>query len=278
MRSSWDGRLLRRQDGGAGDGGAAAGGGEGEGAAAAAAAAAPAFVPSEEFKRLESTVTGLAESNRQLQESVRLLVGAAGRRPDPPPPAQGEVTEEQYLEAVDNRDYATVRRYNEQRDARLIKTHIEPLRAGGLNAIAGLTKQSIESKEHYKRFEKEINELIETMSPEIRIQPIAYQMAYDTVVGRHHGELVTEEREKALRQGVDPAQAGRPGSQAGQGREKAGGAPTPEELFDGQANKSELVANIAFKGGPDAFAKKLGHKDWKAYTETVLKDREARAA
>jgi len=236
-------------------------GGPGGGTEEQKSTAPPQFVPAEEFKLFQQTIT---QSLETLNEGIRAIAAnrVAGNAPGPTH-AEPDMTEEQYLEAIDNRDTKTIRRYQEQREAKLRATYIDPLQALGLDSIAGLTKEmTVRRMPHYEKYKKEIDGYIALLPAASKLNPEAHMIAYRAVVGQHVDEIVEESRQKTLREQSDPANAGRPGGTTG--RDTGGGkgkVPTVEEKFG--ADASEALRSVG--RDEEGFARRLGYKSWADY-------------
>lgn len=226
------------------------------------AAPAPQFVPVEEFKRLEAMLAGQQELLSTLNETVRAVGSMARGAGGAPASAPADVTEEQFIRAIEDRDVATVKRYNEQQGAKLVATHVEPLRRLGVDAIGDLTRAGAAAQmPYYTRWKKEIDGLLANLPPAARLAPDAYRIAHDAIVGSHTAELIAEAKAQALRAPEpDPVPTGPVGRRAAGG---GGKTPNAEELFGEDARLA-----LRSKGmDEEAFAKKLGYASWSDYVK-----------
>lgn len=164
-------------------------------------------------------------------------------------------------------------RVNEAAD-RMVREHINPLREFGVQTIGDITRRvTVGGMPHYARFKKEIDEKLNTLSPEVRANPSVQEMIYNSVVGLHTEELTREASEAAVRQaqaggsggGAPPAPT--PGTGAGPGaRREAPEVPTAE-----QVGGADALAALSHKGrdgrgqNQDEFAQSMGYANWAAY-------------
>lgn len=215
---------------------------------------APGFVPSDEYK------TGMATLTGRLDEISNALANFA-RQPQAQAPvaAAPVITTAQFIEAVKMDDAATVAAYNDQNARQLLQQGVNPQIGLGLEAVSNLTKEVITaSLPFYKKYQKEIDADLGGLPPQARLNPNAYRLVHDSVVGRHATELQQEARDAALRT-PPPAEAATP-SRNGRTGAASETVPSADDLGGREA------ANAAeSKGGQDALAKKLGYADWSDY-------------
>jgi hypothetical protein len=160
---------------------------------------------------------------------------------------------------------------------RLVKEHIEPLQAYGVNTLGELSRRiTAGNMPHYNRYRKEIDERLNALAPEVRANPAVIEMVYNSVVGVHTTELTREAAEAAVRQAQEAATAAASGTTAGKGatpgtaagsssqRDTSADVPTVE-----QVGGREGLEALAHKGrggqGADEFARSMGYKDWSDY-------------
>lgn len=251
--------------------------------AAPPAPPAPAYMTQADFDRVNAENRAHFEGLiRQQQEMLQSFV-AATRRPaaDPHTPTADPTTwsDEQLQQAVDEGRMSQIqatRALTARENRRFAAEHLEPLRAQGGAAISEtaktLAKLSTDESgkplmPHFKRFEKEIDEVVKNYGPNAVLTARHYQDAYRYVVGGHVDELAEERREAAVRSASAPKPEITP-SGARNGRQAAGSGeiPTPAEALG--EREARLMDE---KGGPDAFCKRLGYAGgWKQYYKEAV--------
>jgi len=236
--------------------------------------APPAAVTREEFlasqQKSDQTLAQLTETLNALRQQLAA-----------PPPRQeaaptAEITPEQYAEAIRTGDGDTALRYMRQVEERTTKTanaRIAEIEAAGTESIAGVIEATaIATLPYYKKYEKEVKDLIKTMPPQARINPEAQRHAYYMVVGRHTDEITAEERDKAVRAAANPkpdAALAPGGSSRSVGASGDSGIVTPHDLGGDEAER----AMAAVGRDPDRVARGLGYGSWKDYMEKTAEYR-----
>lgn len=259
-RDDWAGRRGLFADGDdEPDPGGPGGGGE--------PAPPPQFVPAEEFKAFQTQMTGFMETMKSTMEGMQAIAASRPAAPYTPAASAAKViTRAEYEQAVRDQDSGVIDAWHDQKIAALRRDHIDPLRGTGFNALGDLTKEvAIAKLPHYKKYQKEIDAIVDQLPAETKLSPQAYVMAHDAVVGRHHDELTAEAKEAWARSQTTPADAGTPGGTTG--RDTGGGKgklPTVEEMFGVDA--AEALRSKGVDG--DQWARRMGYKGgWKEYVE-----------
>ena len=106
----------------------------------------------------------------------------------PTRPAEGAKPAAMTLEELEKLSYTQPLKAS----AILFQTLSEPLVKELRGTGERFAKQEIAKKDHYKRFEKEIEGVAAQLDPSLRTNPEAWEKCYDMVVGRHVKELVGE--------------------------------------------------------------------------------------
>jgi hypothetical protein len=123
---------------------------------------------------------------------------------------------------------------------------------------------------HYKRFEKQIEDLVKQLPLDQRSSPNAYKAMHDIVVGQNVGALIAEAQEASVRQAREKDSTAMPGATSGRTvatETKKDGVPTFEDHFG-----KDGMAALEIQGKtPDDFARRLGFKDWPDYYEKAIK-------
>lgn len=224
--------------------------------------APPTWVPSEEFKGFQAQVT---QTLQAIQTNINALASAYGQgRPQSPSTPAAMSDEEIETAFNEGKGAQVVKRLLTEERERIRREEIGPLRELGLSAIANLTESIARGKMSphlYTRYKGEIDQYIQSLSPEAKLNPQAHEIAYNAVVGRHVNEITSEAVQAAMRKKADEPPAPPPGSTTGRTQDQNSRVPTVEDYAgrDGAA----ALAGIGKDG--DAFARRLGYKDWTAY-------------
>lgn len=126
---------------------------------------------------------------------------------------------------------------------------------------------------HYKRFQKEIDELVNRLPANQRTSAEVYQGIHDLVVGKNVKIVLQETQEATIRAARETDNTSLPGAGGGRQSNKQpdpNAIPTFEAVYGADGVK---MLNQLGKGGknPDGFAQNLGYKDWSTYYTEVLK-------
>lgn len=247
----------------------AAGGGEGGGEPGKT----PEFVSKADYDKLESSMTQMSATMQTMQEGFTTAMSAIQQN-------MGNVPEKNPSPAITSDDIASVEKALADGEganailslvnkattdalSKFKKAEVDPMRTQGMESIALLSGAEVRKMPHYEKYKKEVDTYINGLPIESRINPQAHMLAYNTVVGQHFEEILAEDREKMLRSGGGNG-AGTPGNAAGR---TPGGenekAKSAVEVF-GQDSADALSA---VGMDEEAFAKKLGYKDWATYVE-----------
>lgn len=222
--------------------------------------AQPQFVPSEEFKQFQTLMTTGFE---RLGQSVQALLDAQNR--PPPAPSITDVTDEEINNAITSGENPAkvLRRLNAAAEARMRRElearsgQIEEVGYGSLAALASEVATNKMDKKLAARYKKEIDGYVNTLAPALRTRPDTYLVAYNAVIGMHMTEIVSEEREAAIRQSRQQPPAPTPGTSNARGTGSAT-VPTVEDLYGKEASDRMREQGLS----PDDFARKWGYKNW----------------
>ena len=209
----------------------------------------------------------LADVQSMISTAVREAVAANRpqpvrevRQPDPEPEAP---TDEEYR---DNPMQATAKLIN--RALHPLRQEMGAFRQFGLERLSDLN-ESVHGAQlpYYKDYKAEIDAKLNTLAPEIRVQPQTLQLVHDTVVAAHIGEIQSRARDEGIRQSRGDAPA--PPKSGINSRQRQGepDVPTPEAL----GFNEDQIADINSRGGPDAFAARISggrFSDWASYAKS----------
>lgn len=230
----------------------------------APAAPAPNYVTADQFMALRGAVEAQAAQQNRLLEALIAQQQQAAQ------PAQAPEPDDEAIAAA----YAngtlgkTFKQLVDRRVDRVIREHVEPLRAQGEAAIANLTLEVAKSKmPYFEQVRGDMEAFLSQMPTGVRANPQALQIAYDSAVGKNFKRLAEAETEGKLRQmaGATGGVAGTalPGGNNGR---QAGGSKVPNAL---EAFGPAVAEAVRSKGGEDAFARTLRFKDWAEYYEAT---------
>ena len=241
---------------------------------------APVFDPADAFKTLQANLEGRIA---QMTDNFNAAVAQINQTRQDVRPAQltdPEIT----LDEIENvlAEGKGADKLVKMIDSRLKKLEtglaqrISEIESTGTNALSNVASEMARSDmPYYKRYQKEIDAYVATLSPHLRMNKQVYVVAHNAVVGQHLPDIIKEEREKVMREAADPNAAGSPGGAAGR---RANGAPaddvpTVEQIFGKEA--ADALTSVGRT--PDQHAQRMGYKTWADYAKFV-KEQEAASA
>lgn len=222
-----------------------------------------------------------AEDVARLNDTINRLQGVVegiGRVAQPPaPPAHRELSDSDINAAIrsaleDGTNPAeTVRALVDQaasRHAERVEAKLRTLENYGSANFAAIAEANMASRANYKRFEREIKAELDKVDPALKGSPLAWDYAYNLVLGRHAHELANEAAEQAVRQAREQGALNPP---------PTGIAPEPAKLKDGRPAPTavELGGQVAAdalayrKLNEEDLAKRTGAKDWASYVDQL---------
>lgn len=220
----------------------------------------PQYVSKDDYDRLAGLVTQMQST---ITAGFDALAAQRQTRQEPEPEIE-DVADEELEQALNSGTGADkFRKMVQAAEKRLMKQHIDPLRAEGHQAIASLVQQTVANTlPHYKRFEKEITTYMDRLAPAAKANAEAWKIAHDIVVGQHSTELVNEAIEAMKRGGGGAPNVNTPGQN---GRASLGQQPGATLTKPPDAEQTEMLANKGVSA--DQFAMKLGYTGWDDYME-----------
>lgn len=218
----------------------------------------PTFVDRKDFDTLAGLVQGMQST---MAAGFNALAAQRQAQNQPPPETIEDVSDEELEEALNRGAGADkFRKMVDSAAKRLVRDHIDPMKNEGTGAIAGLVKQLATDKlPHYKKYQKEIDEYVEQLPVAQRMNPKAYEVAHQIVIGQHVDEIVAESLE-AMKRGGPAPNVGTPGTGArstGRQVESNTGQPEPD------AEQTEALVSSGRTA--DGFAQRLGYQSWADY-------------
>lgn len=232
-----------------------------EDAAAPEAAPTPSFVTREELQAqsetLLSRIQGMLEGAAASRQPITVAAPTA-----PAGPNFAEINEAIAEGRGAERIAEIVERTVRAQVGAAVAEHVDPLRTVGLSNMEQLARaQALSSKKHAKKYEREINALMQPLDPGSKSSVDAWNKAYAMAVGLHADELEKEAVEAAVRQ--YSAQRVESSPQSGSAPVDDDGTPLPtmEDAFG-----KEWIHALAEKGQTaDDWARKAGYADAKTY-------------
>jgi len=249
------------------------------------------YVSKVDFERIIAENRAAYQAAREEDRRLFQQILESSQRPAAPAqPAATDMTtwsDEQLQEAVDRGELSVAkmtRVITERATKHLESTRLDRLEQVGSQQIGSLSMavaqgmtygddapEALRGKPmmpHYKRYEKEIKDVLATYPKGTVLTTEHIQGAYRYVIGGHAEELAAEREEQAIRRASAPkpepgVTTGRGGRTVTSGRDEM---PAPAELFG-----TEYMKALGEKGDVDAWCKKLGYKGgYKEYAALAL--------
>lgn len=224
----------------------------------------PQYVTVDQFQALNKTIEGFGTTLQTVQRALHAPPASPQQVAAEVEEPSYEPTEEDLTEAFTSAKLRpTLSKYiasEVRKETRELRRELGEVRATGTHAIASLTAQAARPEmPYYDRFKGEIDEYVKTLDGTARMNPHAYRLAHDAVVGRHARDLIDEAKREAVRsaRANDVALPG-----GGRGPAKAG-APVPDV--------EEAAALEALNMTPDEFARKQGYDSWEERSKALAK-------
>ena len=242
----------------------------------------PAFVTQDQFsqvnQRLEQ-LTGALIGNQQGQQAPALA-------PEPEiPDVTDEEIQQAWATATESGELADIQRAraaeqkrtnaNQVRLERTLNCRIQQLEEQGTQWVGGIqekfAKQSLEGKEYYQVYKKEIDAQIAQI-PVAQRTPEILDAVYKYVIGDKQEEIFEKKMEARARQAEEVVAAD---SNNRTGRAQGGNMSQDEATFANVFGESLAGQGARWEGGgdlwtgrhrnPDEFARNLGYEDANAY-------------
>lgn len=141
-----------------------------------------------------------------------------------------------------------------------LENKIQALQQQGFGAIGNMQAQLMGSQlPYFTTYKKEIDELLNTLSAEQRLNPEVFKTCHDVVVARHMPEIIQAEVRKALN--PQPATSVNTG---GRGNGRTAGIEE-DKGADDLLTRDELAVLRQRGMTQDQFAQRMGFKTWKEY-------------
>lgn len=205
---------------------------------AAPAAPAPSYVPADEFKLFQSTITGTLDT---IRESLQALNNSRVQSGNTAPVVQDATDEEIDTALAEGKGAKVFRKMMAAAKAELDAKYdarareIEDTASGSL---AGMALEMAKPKMKYydKPYVKqEVDNYIKQMPANQRLNPQNHLVVYNAVVGAHMDKIVAEELEAAARKNRNTVGA-QPGGSTGRSNESPVHASV-KEVFGDEAER-----------------------------------------
>jgi len=232
---------------------------------ATAAEPVPEPVTRAEFDSLKFDLTAARDREKRLMDLLE------ARQAPAPQSAPADAAEPDIVITDDDEgDVRTAKLF--ERGIRPLRQQLEQLTNIGFGTLSKIGERtvvnalSVPDREIYNRFRPEVDRYMGALSTAQRAQPESLEHVLKMVKGAHYEELRDEAIEMSSRQLVKTAKPGPPPARGEKPPATTNSPIVPEDLFDGAQCRA-----IEARGGPDAFARKLGYKDWASYAELARK-------
>ena len=245
----------------------------------------PATLSKAEVQELLAGVVGglnetVATLGRQVQELATRQPQVIVQPPAAGPAQPANISDQEIDNALlMGNGAAAIRAMVDREVNRKIEQRVRPLEEYGVNTIGEISRRVVTGgMKHYPRYKKEIEAQLQTLTPDVRANPVVIETIYNAVVGLHSDELSREAAEAAVRQAQEPMVddtvkgKGR-GATPGTGAGSAGGArehaavPDMGEFLGSHAEEGVEALQHKGNGGQDqdSFARSMGYDSWSTY-------------
>lgn len=228
----------------------------------------PSYVPADEFKTFQATIEGTLATVRESLQALNSSRVYEPARADAPAieDASDEEIESALAEGKGAKIFrkaidAAVKRLDAKYDARA--ANLENTAGSSLSNMAARLAKPLMKYYDKSYIKKEVDEYVRQLPARDRLNPENYIVVYNAVVGAHMDEIVSEERESALR-----AAASKPGVKPGDTSGRSTDSPT--ELSVKETFGEEAERELRNRGRSiDRIAQAFGFKDGKEYMKYV---------
>lgn len=233
-----------------------------------APAPTPSYVPADEFKTFQATIS---DTLGTIRESLQALNSSrVHEAPRHDLPAIEDVADEDieaalaegkgakvFRKAIE----AAVKRLDAKYDAR--HASLEATAGSSLSNMAARMAKPLMKYYDKPYIKKEVDQYIARLKPEEKLNPENFVVVYNAVAGAHMEEIIADEREAALRAAANKS-APVPGGANGRSNSSPTD-PTVEETFG-----VEAARELRNRGrNLDRIAQAFGFKDGKEYMKAV---------
>lgn len=232
----------------------------------------PTYITAEQFNQ---TVTQLTQT---FQQGLAAIAGARNADPMTPhtPTPIALPSDNEIIEEIQSGGVSKLKQLIRGAVDKVRDEEVRPFQEQGTRVLADQAKNiAIMSGAlpHYKRFQKEIDEMLGKLPPNQRTTVEVYQGIHDLIVGKNFNILSKETQQAAILAARNVDNTSLPGSSGGRQSNKQpdpNAIPSFESIYG--ADGTKLLGQLG-KGGrtPDGFAQNLGYKDWPTYYTEVLK-------
>lgn len=226
--------------------------------------ATPQYVTQDQFMQGIAAIAEAIKAGHAVQAPV-----ATPQQPVYDDPSMDQITQD-----LQNGDVKSLQKLLENHEKKIVDRVVRPMEAKGYATLSAQARRLAESDPnmpYFKEFSKQIDEVMKPCTLEEKANPIAYQTAYNIVVGMNMATITKREVEAAIRKATDAPDGGTQPS--GTKPSYPAGTPSIKDLLG-----ADVEAQVAANGWtPDDYAKKIYHvKDWpeaaakiKTYHESV---------
>lgn len=240
---------------------------------APAPAAPPAYVPADEFKAFQATITGTLD---MVRESLQAINSSRVHEPARPEAAIEDVSDadiEAALAAGQGADkFRKMLAASEARLARSLGSRMENIETTAGNSLSDMALQMAKPQMKYyekPQIKKKIDAYVAQLPMHQKLTPQNYLVVYNAVVGEHMSEIIQEEVEAALRKKAASGNAAVPGSSNGRSNESPT-TQTVKEVFGEDAERALRSEGRSL----DAVARGFGFKNGEEYLKYARGEQE----
>jgi hypothetical protein len=173
----------------------------------------------------------------------------------PQAPAYDDPSMDQITQDLQNGDVKSLQKLLENHERKLVDRVVRPMEQKGYTTLAQQARRLAEgdpSMPYFKEFSKQIDEVMKPCTLEQRADPLAYQTAYNIVVGMNMPAITKRMVEEAVRKATDAGDGGTTPS-GSKPQKYPDGTPSVRDLLGAEA-EAQIAAN---NWTPDDYARKI---------------------
>jgi hypothetical protein len=208
--------------------------------------AQPQYVTQEQFMQ---GISAIAEAIKAGHANVPVA------QQTPAAPAYDDPSMDQITQDLQNGDVKSLQKLLENHERKLVDRVVRPMEQKGYTTLAQQARRLAEgdpSMPYFKEFSKQIDEVMKPCTLEQRADPLAYQTAYNIVVGMNMPAITKRMVEEAVRKATDAGDGGTTPS-GSKPQKYPDGTPSVRDLLGAEA-EAQIAAN---NWTPDDYARKI---------------------
>jgi hypothetical protein len=237
-----------------------------------------------DFRASQEKITALGSQLGEMTTTLgRIAESLASNRSAPVQPTSQtapDVTDAELQKALQDGDPAALRRMQNANNARLlaaVQQLVEPLRVTGTKAISDITNRVMRaSMPHYELLKNDVDKMLDSLDPAIRMQPETVEHVYNIAVGKNVDKIVATEVEKQLRQSREADAATGGGGDASSRQVETGATELKE--FAEIVGPDAMAALKTRKQTPEQFVARQGYASIEAWLKVAKEQGEPEGA